>query len=92
MSNIIRMPNILLASRAHVRGVHEHTVTRSARKDPLDPMTTIVNKVSLGYFIHLDFGPESGPLSFGCGPTPLDVKAGEAVIVAILRESKTDIG
>jgi hypothetical protein len=90
-NNVVPLPNILLAARAQVIGIHEHKRTTSARKNPLDPQVVVTETVSLGYFMHLDFGPESGPISFGVGPeVPRGLKAGQTVIVAILAESKVD--
>jgi hypothetical protein len=81
--------SLILAARARITAIREHSVTRSARKDPTDPQVTVVQTVSLGYFLHLDFGPESGPISFGVGPTvPPNVSVGDTVIVAITKESR----
>ena len=79
----------IVATYATVRAVREHKVTTSARKDPLDPQMTITQHVSLGWFIHVDFGPESGPISIGVGnELPRDVKIGDEIIVAIFKSDR----
>ena len=77
----------IISTRATVKGVHEHSRTIMGRRDPLTGGAT-TESISLGWFIHLDFGPESGPLSFGVGPErPTQVSLGDEVILTIYKSS-----
>ena len=75
----------IISTLARVKGVNEHKRLVGTRKDPLDPQVVLMSEVSLGYFIHLDFGPESGPISFGVGPELPSVSIGDTVVITIRK-------
>lgn len=73
----------ILAAKATIRGLHEHSRTIAGRRDPITGGTSI-ETISLGWFIHVDFGPESGPISFCVGPEmPRNITIGQEVILAL---------
>jgi len=76
----------LLACRATVLAVREHSRTIHGRRDPATG-AAVTEQVNLGYFLHLDFGSGGGPIAFGIGPDrPEGIVEGEAVVVRISRE------
>lgn len=79
----------LLLCRARVSAVLDHKRTISGRRNPLDPSQSFTEQVSLGWFIHLDFGPDSGPIAFGVGREPPPVEVGDYIIVSLRKEDRT---
>lgn len=80
----------ILSARATVRGVHEHTRTIMGKRDPITG-GAITEAISLGWFVHLDFGPESGPISFGVGPErPAQIAQGDEVILTIFKTASVE--
>lgn len=78
----------LLAAKATIRGIHEHHRTIWGRRDPLTG-GAVTEQISLGWFIHIDFGPESGPISFCVGPErPKDVVLGQEIVLALFAADK----
>lgn len=79
----------ILAAKATIRGVHEHHRTILGRRDPITGGAS-TDQISLGWFIHVDFGPESGPISFCVGPEmPKGIVIGQEIILALFS-SPTD--
>jgi len=75
----------IIASRATIRSIHEHHRTIFGRRDPLTGGST-TESINLGWFVHLDFGPESGPISFCVGPEmPKGISVGDEVFFALFK-------
>ena len=78
----------IISARATIRGIHEHTRTMYGKRDPVT-QAAVTEHISLGWFIHLDFGPESGPMSFSVGPHfPSHISVGDEVIMTIFKPSR----
>jgi len=78
----------ILSARAKVARIHEHKRCVSGKRDPLTGGAT-QEWINLGWFLHLDFGPESGPISFGVGrDLPQNITEGDDVILTIFKPSQ----
>lgn len=74
-----------LSTFVRVVGVHEHHRTVSGRKNELGQ--TVMNTISLGWFLHLDFdGDGIGEISVGVGPLcPQGISVGDQVCMSLTR-------
>lgn len=79
-----------LLVRAKVLGIHEHRRTVRGRRDPLNPSLSIIEDVSLGWFLHIDFDEDGiGEISIGVGPDrPQGVEEGDFILMTLERETK----
>lgn len=85
------MTTFRIKTSATIIGIHEHTRTRIGRKDPTDPtgQTVIIDTMSLGWFIHLDFNDDGiGEVSFCVGEKPEGFEPGDRITLAFEKVSE----
>ncbi|HEY0723357.1 MAG TPA: hypothetical protein VGD41_05120 [Pyrinomonadaceae bacterium] len=64
-----------LRTRCRVIGVHEHFRNIAGRKNSLGE--SVIETISLGWFIHLDL--DDGGIAFGYGPDRPPIDAGDTI-------------
>lgn len=75
-----------LAIRATVVAIREHNRTIHGRRDPVTG-ASMIEKVNLGWFMHLDFGGGGGALSFPIGhERPTAISEGDSIVLRFAKE------